>query len=177
MTDCRNAVIAWGHWGVANRHQFTYTEGASRMAEIGEPGHLPVTCDCSAFVTLCYNWAGVRNDPNGQHYDHEGYTGTLLANGQEVPLRNVAPGDVVIYGAGAGEHAALVIENNNGVDIMTISMGQNGDPSYCWVNAPKTVPSKDVEVDGRKPQRFLRFNTTGTPVMPPVPTPEATPGA
>jgi len=168
MTDCRNDIVAWGHWAISNKHQFTYTEGATRMAEIGEAGHLPVTCDCSAFVTLCYNWAGVHSDPNGQHYDHEGYTGTLLANGIEVPLHAVAPGDVVIYGAGTGEHAALIIENHNGRDIMTISMGQEGDPSYVWVNAPVTVPDKGVGHDSRMPQRFLRFNTTGTPHTPPA---------
>jgi hypothetical protein len=37
------------------------------MEGIGRPG-VPCHADCSAFVTLCYNWSGAA-DPNGQGYD------------------------------------------------------------------------------------------------------------
>ena len=78
MTDVRQNIVAWAKWCATNHNKFTYSEGPQRMSGIGNPGKLPVTADCSAFVTLCYNWAGAP-DPNAQSYNHTGYTGTLLA--------------------------------------------------------------------------------------------------
>jgi hypothetical protein len=64
-----------------------------------------------------------------------------------------------VYGTGTGWHTALVVEVH-GHDILTISHGQQGDPSYVWVNPPTTVPSRGYYADARKPQTYLRFNTT-----------------
>ena len=147
MADARQAIVDWAKWAVANHEHFIYTEGAERMDAIGVwPIKLPITTDCSGFVTLCYWLAGVTQDPNGQGYDHEGYTGTLLGHGTVIPLTGVVPGDVIVYGPGTGEHTALVIEG--GADPLTISMGQQGDPSIVRVSQ-----------DGRQPQRYLRFST------------------
>jgi len=109
-----------------------------------------VTADCSAFVTLCYNWAGAP-DPNAQSYNHTGYTGTLLAHGQKIALKDVQPGDVIVYGPGTGWHTALVVDVSgaNAKNPLTVSHGQAGDPSYCHVSQ-----------DGRLPQTYLRFNTS-----------------
>lgn len=155
MTDVRNTIVEWAQWGVKNKAKFTYSEGPQRMSGIGQPGHLPVICDCSAFVTLCYNWSGAP-DPNAQHYDHEGYTGTLVSHGKEVTLAELKVGDLVIYGPGVGQHTALVVAV--GKDPLTVSMGQQGDPSYVHVSQ-----------DGR-PFRFFTYNTTaiGTVHTPPV---------
>jgi len=173
MTDVRQTIVDWAKWAVANRSHFNYSEGAQRMESIGHPGTLPVTADCSAFVTMCYNWAGAA-DPNGQNYDHEGYTGTLLSHGQKITVLQVQPGDVIVYGPGTGWHTALVVEG--GADPLTISHGQQGDPSYVRVSQ-----------DGRHPQTYLRFNTTAVgpihtppaapqaPVSAPKPAPSATP--
>jgi len=174
MTDVRNDIVDNGHWGVANHAHFTYSMGPERMEAIGKPRVLPIIADCSSWVTCCYNWAGAP-DPNGQNYDHEGYTGTLLSHGQHITVSQVIPGDVVIYGAGEGDHAALIVEVH-GQDILTVSHGQQGDPSYVWVNPPKTLPSRGYSSDGRKPQTFLRFNTTKVVPKPvPKPTPKPTP--
>jgi len=154
MTDARQDVVNWANWAVANRGGFTYTEGPQRMEGIGHPG-IPCHADCSAFVTLCYNWAGVSQDPNGQGYDGQGYTGTLLSNGQQIDISQVVPGDVIVYGPGTGDHTALVIQG--GSNPLTVSMGQQGDPNYCYVSQ-----------DGRQPQRYLRFDTT-KPGPPPAP--------
>ena len=150
MTDVRDTIVAWAKWGATNHAKFTYSEGPQRMSGIGHPGKLPVTADCSAFVTLCYNWAGAP-DPNGQNYDHEGYTGTLLAHGTKIPLSQVQPGDVIVYGPGTGLHTAIVVDVTgvNAKNPLTVSHGQAGDPSYCHVNQ-----------DGRLPQTYLRFNTS-----------------
>lgn len=159
MTDVRQAIVNWANWGQVNRAGFTYTEGPQRMSSIGHPGQLPCYCDCSAFVTYCYNWAGAP-DPNGQGYNGTGYTGTLLANGQPIDVSQVIPGDVVVYGPGTGEHTALIVRG--GPDPLTVSMGQQGDPNYVLVSQ-----------DGRQPQRFLRFSTQSTDPGPaPAPNPQ-----
>ena len=146
MANVRQEIVGWAKWGVVNHNKFTYSEGSDRMHSIGtKAGTLPITCDCSAFVTLCYFWAGAP-DPNGLGYDHEGYTGTLLAHGIKIPLEQVLPGDVIVYGPDTGWHTALVIES--GSDPLTVSMGKQGDPSLVRVSQ-----------DGRLPQTYLRFST------------------
>ena len=51
MEDCRNAIVSWARWGVANHAGFTYSDGPNRMEGINKPGQLPCICDCSAWVT------------------------------------------------------------------------------------------------------------------------------
>ena len=150
MTDVRSTIVAWAKWAAANHAKFNYTQGPNRMSGIGKPGSLPVNADCSSFVTLCYNWAGAP-DPNGMGYNHTGYTGTLLSHGQKIALKDVQPGDVIVYGKGTGEHTALIVGVDGSKNPLTISHGQQGDPSYCHVSQ-----------DGRLPQTYLRFNTTAT---------------
>jgi peptidoglycan hydrolase-like protein with peptidoglycan-binding domain len=159
MTDVRNDIVNWAKWGVANHAGFTYSEGGNRMEGVHKPGVTPCVCDCSAFVTYCYSWAGAP-DPNGQGYDGQGYTGTLLSHGTEIPLAQVVPGDVIVYGPGTGDHTAIIVEA--GPDPLTVSMGEQGDPSYVRVSQ-----------DGRQPQRYLRFDTTkvGTGATPAAPAP------
>jgi peptidoglycan hydrolase-like protein with peptidoglycan-binding domain len=156
MTDVRQQIVNWAHWGVAHHAGFHYSENANRMEGIGHPG-VPCHCDCSAFVTLCYNWAGVTQDPNGQNYDGQGYTGTLLSHGTPITIAQAVPGDVIVYGPGTGDHTALIVQG--GPDPLTVSMGEEGDPSYVHVSQ-----------DGRQPQRYLRFSTMSGGVNPaPVP--------
>jgi hypothetical protein len=127
------------------------------MACIGRPFTLPYVSDCSAFVTICYNWAGAP-DPNKLHYDHTGYTGTLLSagdhlalfkiNGRGMTIEEVEPADVVVFGPGAGVHTALIVSKGNG-DPICISMGRQGDPSIVRVSQMASLG----------PQTYLRFNT------------------
>ena len=167
MTDTRSNIVAWAHWAVANKAHFIYSEGPQRMSAIGVwPLKFPITADCSAAFTWYYWIAGAR-DPNNLGYNHEGFTGTLLSNGVHIPITEVVPGDAVVYGPGSGWHVGIVVEAH-GADILTVSHGQMGDPSYVWVNQPKTVPTRGYSHDGRNPQTFLRFptgavNTVHTP--------------
>ena len=166
--DVRGIIVAWAHWAVVNKARIIYSEGNKRMSGIGKPGILPVTADCSAAVTLWYNWAGAA-DPNGKGYNHTGYTGTLLSHGQHIAANVVVPGDVVVYGPGTGWHTGIVVQAQ-GLDILTVSHGQTGDPSYVWVNKPTHLPQAGHGFDGRKPQTFLRFNTIAVnPVHTPAP--------
>ena len=162
MTDVRHTIVEWAQWAVKNHGKFTYSEGPQRMSGIGYPGHLPVIADCSAFVTLCYNWAGAA-DPNGLHYNHTGYTGTLVSHGKPVTLAQLQVGDLVIYGPGTGQHTSLVVAV--GKDPLTVSHGQQGDPSYVHV-------SQDS-----RPYRFFTYSTKAVAVVhtPPVPAPKPVP--
>lgn len=170
MQDCRQAIVQWAEWAVANKAHFNYTEGPTRMSALGIfPPKFPINADCSAAVTLYYWLAGVALDPNGgtawvgNQFNRQGYTGTLLNHGQHI-LAPV-PGDLVVYGAVPGVHTAVVVWAQ-GPDILTVSHGQQGDPSFVWVNKPVHVPQAGHPIDGRKPQTYLRFATGGTPRFP-----------
>lgn len=154
--DARPAIVAWAKWGVANKAQIHYQQ----VRPFPLTSKLPLTTDCSGYATLCYYLAGAV-DPNGLNYNHYGYTGTLLQHGTKISLAEAQPGDLIVYGAGTGDHVAIIIEND-GKDPMTVSMGQESDPSYVKVSQ-----------DGRKPQTYLRFNTaTNNPKLPGTTTPK-----
>jgi hypothetical protein len=73
----------------------------------------------------------------------------LLAKGQRIPVSKVRPGDVVVYNEGkplSTQHAAIIVAK--GTDPLTVSLGQEGDPSFVYVSK-----------DGRPPT-YLRFDTT-----------------
>jgi hypothetical protein len=139
----RDEIVKAARWGVANHKHFTYSEGPERMEAVHKPYQLPIISDCSSWVTSCYSWAGAP-DPNGLNYNGTGYTGTLLSHGERIPLSEVQPGDIIVYGPGTGWHTAIVVQP--GQDPLTVSMGQNGDPSFVRVSQ-----------DGRQPQTYLRF--------------------
>ena len=106
------------------------------MSAIGRRFVTPIVADCSAFVTICYNWAGAP-DPNHLRYDHEGYTGSLInagehlalfrKNAHHVAIEDVLAGDAIVYGAGTGVHAVLVTGQGDGNPYVA-SMGHPGDP-------------------------------------------------
>ena len=150
------------NWGVAHHTGFTYSEGKNRMTAVRKPFVLPITSDCSSWVTsLCF-WNGL-NDPNGLKFNGQGYTGTLLDHLPHIDKKQVRVGDLVVYGAGTGDHVAMVANVDANGNILTCSMGQNGDPSWCWVNKPVKPNAQFAHitaVDGRTPQTFLRTDLT-----------------
>jgi cell wall-associated NlpC family hydrolase len=115
---------------------------------------LPLTTDCSGFVTLCYFLAGAR-DPNGLGYDGRGWTGTLLRHMAEVAEAGV--GDVVVFGTYPGHHAAIVLEP--GDDPLLASHGQERGPvevrfstesryqpeTVTWLTSPTYAASEPDE--------------------------------
>ena len=86
---------------------------------------LPLTTDCSGFVTLCYFLAGAP-DPNGCGYDGRGWTGTLLERMENIDPGAVLAGDVVVWGEYPGHHCAVVLEP--GDDPVLCSHGQERGP-------------------------------------------------
>jgi cell wall-associated NlpC family hydrolase len=121
VATVRQKIVAAARWGIANEPRIHY--GEIRPIPLGR--RLPLTTDCSGFVTVCYYLAGAP-DPNGRGYDGSGYTGTLLGW-----LRAIAPldaklGDLVVWGTYPGRHVALVLEP--GGDPLLCSHGQERGP-------------------------------------------------
>ena len=167
MRDTRNAIVAWALWLEQHHNRATYSEGPGRYFNLNRRGILPFIGDCSATLRDYYNWAGAPDPYKLGYGDPEGYTGTELAAGTHIPLLRqnalearideVLPGDAVVYGPGTGWHTALVVLTR-GLDILTVSMGEQGDPNFVWVNRP-VGPSLGLPADGRLPQTYLRFPT------------------
>ena len=161
--DNRHLIVQAAKWAVGKKNTPLAPWHYKEVRPIPLNLTFPKTTDCSGFVTWCY-WVAGCADPNGQNYSGQGYTGTLLSHGTQINTNQVLAGDVVVYGAGTGEHTALVVYADL-LNVLTISHGQEGDPSYTWVNKPQgTIPAPfnvvpATAVDGRKPQRFLRFPT------------------
>lgn len=119
MTVLRQKIVAAARWGIANEARIHY--GEIRPMALGRS--LPLTTDCSGFVTLCYYLAGAP-DPNDLDYDGEGWTGTLLDH--LAATRRPAPGDIVVFGVYPGRHCALLLEA--GDDPLLASHGQERGP-------------------------------------------------
>src|SRR5215471_10642716 len=101
-----------------------------------KPGHLTlallkpggITMDCSESVTLICHLAGLR-DPNGLHYNGQGFTGTLLDHLEHYANPHRArTGALVVFGAAPGEHVAMV--RHAGSDPECFSHGTEADPRY-----------------------------------------------
>jgi hypothetical protein len=123
----RENIVSHALWGVANEPQIHYSQGPRRFAALATPRALPLYTDCSAFVTLCYAWAGAP-DPNGLDYSGQGFTGTQLDHLEHIALADALPGDPVVFGPGSGEHVVMLIEPGSNHDPMCVSHGQEAGP-------------------------------------------------
>ncbi|MES1247401.1 MAG: hypothetical protein ABUS54_06990 [Actinomycetota bacterium] len=119
MATLREKIVAAARWGIANEPRIHY--GEVRPMPLART--LPLTTDCSGFVTLCYYLAGAP-DPNGLGYDGQGWTGTLLRNLPGAAL--VRRGDIVVFGDYPGRHCALVLAP--GDDPLLCSHGRERGP-------------------------------------------------
>jgi hypothetical protein len=117
----RARIVAAARWGIENESLIHY--GQVRPMPLAR--RLPLTTDCSGFVTLCYFLAGAA-DPNGRGYDGRGWTGSLLECMENVDRRAVEAGDVVVWGEYPGHHCAVVLDP--GDDPLLASHGQERGP-------------------------------------------------
>jgi hypothetical protein len=84
----------------------THLQAVKRLEEGGR-----LMFDCSGCITCVYKWTKPLRDPNGLGFRHEGYTGTMLAHLPHYSdARDARVGAIVIFGPGAGEHGAMVLE-------------------------------------------------------------------
>ena len=123
----RRAMVANCRWAIAHRDGFRYEQ--VRPIPAGLPWRqLPVTTDCSGFVTLMAQWSGI-DDPNGRGYNGEGYTGTLLEHLPAAGFGRTRPGDIAVFGRFPGVHCAVLLEGGAQVaDPAVASHGVPGDP-------------------------------------------------
>jgi cell wall-associated NlpC family hydrolase len=136
----RAKIVAAARWGIAHEPRIHY--GQIRPMPLART--LPLTTDCSGFVTLCYFLAGAP-DPNGLGYSGEGWTGTLLhhLHGVDDPLA----GDVVVWGAYPGRHCAIVLEP--GEDPLLCSHGaERGPIAIRFSEESKWQPAEHVWLTG-----------------------------
>jgi hypothetical protein len=107
-------------------------------------GH-SITMDCSEAVTCLCKWAGLH-DPNGLHYDGQGYTGTLLAHLPHYSDPGRAHiGALVVFGPGHGDHVCMVMERH--ADPMLWSHGSEHGPRRVRFSVERAVH--------RRPATFL----------------------
>src|SRR3954465_2556128 len=95
----REEIVGVARWGVRNEARIHYAQ----VRPMPLRRELPLTTDCSGFVTLCYFLAGAA-DPNGLGYIGQGYTGTLLRHMRHVARAEVRQGDLVVWGRYPGRH-------------------------------------------------------------------------
>ena len=124
--------------------------GRLRLALLRPGG---ITMDCSESVTLICHLAGLR-DPNGNHYDGEGFTGTLLEHLPHYsdPAR-ARTGAMVVFGKAPGEHVVMVREPDN-TNPKCFSHGTEADPTYY------TLAQLLAAFPG-KPHTFLSIDKLG----------------
>lgn len=144
----RAAIVGNARWGAANEPRIHYTETDGRDDWLNRSARsLPMSTDCSGFVTACYKWAGAP-DPNGLGYHRLGYTGTLLshakAHGQILTdVSKARAGDPIVIGWGKdGEGAHVVTVIQSGADPLVVSHGKEAGPVI-----------QRLSVDARTPKR------------------------
>jgi hypothetical protein len=130
VTSLRAKIVAAAHWGIANEPRIHY--GPIRPMPLTRA--LPLTTDCSGFVTLCYALAGAP-DPNGLGYSGQGWTGTLLRHLLETGTPRA--GDVVVFGAYPGRHCAIVL--HAGGDPLLASHGMERGPIAIRFSAEAAI--------------------------------------
>ncbi|MGH3130521.1 MAG: hypothetical protein ACRDNX_06870, partial [Gaiellaceae bacterium] len=145
----RERIVEWAEWGVANEPQISYTQIGARLAGIGKAGLLPLDTDCSAFATLCYNWAGAPNPNAAGAYDPRAtaYTGTMLTRCRHIDLKAVQPGDLVVWSPPAtGQHVCVVVSTgsnpwlvSHGADRGPIRIRFSDQDAYQRANGHGTV--------------------------------------
>jgi cell wall-associated NlpC family hydrolase len=141
----RQKIVTAARWGIAHEPQIHYGE----IRPFPLTRTLPLTTDCSGFVTVCY-FLGGAPDPNGLGYSGYGWTGTLLRHLQHIAATEARRGDLVVWGAYPGRHVALVLEP--GEDPLLCSHGwERGPLEVRFSDECRVQPPKVTWLDGLTP--------------------------
>ncbi len=103
----RQSMVDDCKWAIKNRSEISYAQTRPMPINLAE-FHLPFTTDCSGFVTLMAKWSG-NPDPNGNHFNGQGYTGTILRHLPHIPLSQTWRGDLAVFGAYPGVHVVALL--------------------------------------------------------------------
>ncbi len=132
----RKRIVQWAEWGCKNTDRIAYSQGNTRLSNLGKNAALPLATDCSGFATLCYFWAGAPNPNARGAYDARAatFTGSMLGHCRRIPRSAVKPGDLVVWTPpGTGQHVCLVV--SGGPDPMLISHGSDSGPKKLRFSA------------------------------------------
>jgi hypothetical protein len=123
----RQGMVNDCQWAIAHRTKISY--GQTRPMPVNlAPYSLPFTTDCSGFVTLMAKWSG-NPDPNGNSFDGQGYTGSMLTHLPHIPLRNAWRGDLAVFGAYPGLHVVALLQGGSqDADPAVASHGSSTGP-------------------------------------------------
>ncbi len=100
--------------------------------------HMKVKADCSKGVQYLAWWAGCPNDPMGLHYGQYGNSSTLALHLHHVDKpSDLKVGDIVTFGNGGDDHAAMVYEA--GADPLLWSNGHQGAPNTYRLSYDRRV--------------------------------------
>lgn len=147
MSDLRKDILSQAGWGVANQAEIHYAQTRPIPLHTYRQHRLPLTTDCSGFVTCCYYAAGAP-DPNGLGYSGQGFTGSLIGHLPEIAHHEAEAGDIVVFGPGDGDHAVILLDPGTVPDPRVISHGTEDDPH---------IQPLSIEVNSHPPPtRFLR---------------------
>lgn len=155
MPKVRERIVAYALWGVANEPQIHYRQ-VRPIDNLDSPYTLPTWVDCSGFVTCAYKPAGA-SDPNGNDYNGDGFTGTLLAHLEHIDRTELQAGDLIVFGPGSGDHVVVVVQA--GANPLLVSHGTEGGPAQLTLSQEASYH--------RQPVTFLR----GAGLDQPDPTP------
>lgn len=151
----RSRILAQAAWGVAHTAEIHYAETRPIPLTAWRAGRLPITTDCSGWVTCCYYAAGAP-DPCGQGFDGQGYTGSMLAHLPAIAASQAEPGDLLVFGAAPGRHVVILAEQPG----MAYSHGTEADPSL------ETLAGLRSYFAG-EPETYLRGLAPSPPPPPP----------
>jgi hypothetical protein len=121
----RAAMKAQAEWAVAHPTALNYSQ-ARPIPYSQWDHHQPVIeTDCSGSY-ICIAHAAGAPDPSGQHYDGEGYTGSIAGNLRHVGrAADLGIGDAIGYGdlVDVNSHITMVVEP--GDDPLCFTFGAN----------------------------------------------------
>lgn len=129
----RRGLVTKGLYVVEHPAQLDYDEVRPIPYSITWEGFkkgAKIHTDCSGMVSMLYHWEGLE-DPNGNHYDGAGFTGTLWGNNPHkfTDPAHAHPGCLRIYYTGSMAapdtiHVAMVTEHDDRNPLM-FSFGAN----------------------------------------------------
>jgi hypothetical protein len=140
MTTAMSTVMQHRQWMVDNCNWAIEHRGEIHYAEVRPipvhlpKFHLPFTTDCSGFVTLMAKWSG-NPDPNGNGFNGQGFTGTLLDHLPHIPFQETWRGDLAVFGAHPGVHVVVLLEGGcRDSNPPVASHGEEGDPRRYFLS-------------------------------------------
>jgi len=127
VMQARQQMVDNCNWAIAHRSEIFYAQVRPIPVTLSK-FHLPLTTDCSGFVTLMAKWSG-NPDPNGNNFNGQGWTGTMLSHLPHIPLSKTWRGDLAVFGAYPGLHVVTLLQGGcHDSDPAVASHGGQCDP-------------------------------------------------